>query len=135
MYTVQFGSYTLPMVRDLYNWFEEYVEIMLDPKQVDMETLHEILSNKSNLSIIKIFDDDNKLVAISDHIFTEYDSLNRIPQYTVCFYNEFGVREKQYVDVIVAHIKKPTSETSIRKMQSDMEYIAIMADIDIDEEE
>ena len=55
MYTVQFGSYTLPMVRDLYNWFEEYVEIMLDPKQVDMETLHEILSNKSNLSIIKIF--------------------------------------------------------------------------------
>ncbi len=134
MYTVQFGEYTLPLVRDLYNWFEDYVEIMIDPAQVDMETVHQILSSANNLAIIKIFDDDNKLVAISDHIFTEYDSINRVPKYTVGYYNEFGVREKQYVDVIVAHIKKPTTETSMRKIKSDMEYIAIMSDIDMDEE-
>lgn len=134
MYTVYFGDYQFDMLDGMYNWQDEYLEVWLPSESTDLNTIDSILSNASNLQNIYIYDEFDKLIAKSEKKYTEYDYIKRIPKYQIDMYSPEGIREPQYVEAVEVRIRRPSADTKLTKMQATMEYMAIMSDIDIDEE-
>lgn len=134
MYTVYFGDYQFDMLDGMYNWQDEYLEVWLPSESTDLNTIDSILSNASNLQNIYIYDEFDKLIAKSEKKYTEYDYIKRIPKYQIDMYSPEGIREPQYVEAVEVCIRRPSADTKLTKMQATMEYMAIMSDIDIDEE-
>lgn len=134
MYTVYFGDYQFDMLDGMYNWQDEYLEVWLPSESTDLNTIDSILSNASNLQNIYIYDEFDKLIAKSEKKYTEYDYIKRIPKYQIDIYSPEGIREPQYVEAVEVRIRRPSADTKLTKMQATMEYMAIMSDIDIDEE-
>lgn len=134
MYTVYFGDYQFDMLDGMYNWQDEYLEVWLPSESTDLNTIDSILSNASNLQNIYIYDEFDKLIAKSEKKYTEYDYIKRIPKYQIDMYSPEGIREPQYVEAVEVRIRRPSADTKLTKIQATMEYMAIMSDIDIDEE-
>lgn len=134
MYTVYFGDYQFDMLDGMYNWQDEYLEVWLPSESTDLNTIDSILSNANNLQNIYIYDEFDKLIAKSEKKYTEYDYIKRIPKYQIDMYSPEGIREPRYVEAVEVRIRRPSTDTKLTKMQATMEYMAIMSDIDIDEE-
>ncbi len=135
MYTVQFGDYELDMLPGAYMVMEEFLEITIPAEDLSLDYVESIIQDRNNLQLIQIFDARPVLVAKFEKIYTEYGSLVKNPHYLIERFDGEGNLNEKYGDVITIRVTKSTIDTTISKMQSDMEYIAIMSDIDIDEEE
>lgn len=131
---VYFGEYAFTMFQTTYNLGDTYVDIYLSNKNTSLDEIESVVQSPKNLKEIKIFDSQQALVIKFNNKFTVYDSLCTIPSFKYAEYNNNGEREPQYTKVIKLTLKMPTPESELQKMQATMEYMAIMSDIDIDEE-
>lgn len=129
--TVYFGEYNLPMFKTYYNLGDTYLDIYLSSKDISLDYIENIVQFPKNLKHIQILDEEQQPVIKFDNKFTVYDTLCVLPFFK---YGEDEEHQPLYTKVIKLTLIKPTPETAFQQMQATMEYIAIMSDIDIDEE-
>jgi len=133
-YTIYFGDIELPMIKDAYNLQETFLEVMLPTEGMSIDYIDSIVSNRNNLKLIRIYDEFDRLVVRLENRYTEYDYVTKQLKYQISMYNERGEREPQYIPVIKVRVNTPSADSRVDRLQATMEYMAIMADIDINEE-
>lgn len=134
MYKVYFGEYGFDMFPGAYSDMGDSLSVTLDGKQASLDYIEKIVSNKNNLKLIQIFDPRPALITKFNNRYTEFDKLEVNPNYLISRYDDQGNLDEKYGDAIIITLRRPTVESILQKMQSDLEYMAIISDIDIDSE-
>lgn len=133
MYTVSFGDYNFDMFPGAYMELENELEVTIDGQNMSLDYIDSILQNPANLQLITISDPRPMVVARFQN-YIEVVSITKNPHYQTQKFDGEGNLDEKYGDAIIIRIRKPSINTTVSKMQATMEYIAIMSDIDIDEE-
>ena len=118
-----------------HNGAPEQIIISLFPEQKSLDELYEIFDNSNILDTITITSKDEHDLM---HTFQHYKILEdfkveREGAYTEG-YTEQGEYYKYTSPVVTIILRRPNANDKLPQMEATMEYIAIMADIDIDEE-
>lgn len=133
-YKVFFGEESFDMIAGAYMVMDDYVQITIPGDGIGLDYLEEVLRNKDNLKSVRIYDGRPELVVQFDQ-YTEFGGLEKDPHYELQKYDGEGKLAPIFGDAIRITIRKPQMIDKFNKLEATMEYIAIMADIDIDEEE
>ena len=132
-YKVYFGDIEFDMISGAYMVMDDYIEITIPGEGISLDYVESILRDKENLKLIRIYDGRPELVAKFDE-YTEFGRLEKDPHYQLQKFTGDGQLEPIYGDAIKITARKPEMVDLLNKYEATMEYIAIMADIDIDEE-
>ncbi len=134
MYTVRFGDYELNMFPAAYIVEDDYLQITIPADNLSLDYVESIIKNQNNLQLIQISDGRPGPLVKFEKIYTEFDRLEKNPHYMIQRFDEDGNLNEKYGDAIIITVRKPTINSKLSQMQATMEYMAIMSDIDIDEE-
>ena len=134
MYTVQFGDYELDMFPGAYMVGNEELEITIPGDNLSLDYVESIVSDRNNLQSIIISDARPMVVAKFEKIYTEFDRLEKNPHYMTQKYDGDGNLDEKYGDAIIIRLSKPTISSKLSQIRATVEYMAIMTDVDIDEE-
>lgn len=132
-YTVYFGEQSFDMLPGSYMVGDKELEITIFSEGLSLDNVESVVRNKENLKLIRIYDGRANLVARFDQ-YTAFGRLEKNPYYLLQTYDEQGLYNPVYGEVIKIVVKKPEVIDQLNKYEATMEYIAIMADIDISEE-
>ena len=101
-----------------------------------IEELERVFSNPYNTQCIKIMDKEHHNIMATLYDYIVIDNIQK--EYQAVYYEGYNTEKNCYevltTDLIKISLRKQTAEDRVPQMEATMEYIAIMADIDIDEE-
>ena len=101
-----------------------------------VEDLEKIFNNPHNIQCIKIMDKEHNNIMATLYDYIVIDNIQK--EYKAVYYEGYNIEKNYYevltTDLIKITLRKQTAEDRVPQMEATMEYIAIMADIDIDEE-
>lgn len=102
---------------------------------VNMEELEQVLKNTNNTQriIVKSWHDDAIALIIEGYVEIKY--IHKNFDSTIGYEIINGVRTPVLSDTIELELRRMGAETRFNHIQSNLEYLAIMSDVDIDEEE
>lgn len=132
-YTVYFGEQSFDMVPGAYMVDNEQLEITIFGENLSLDYVENIVRNKENLKLIRIFNNKSSLVTRFNK-YTEFERLEKNPHYLLQTYSDEGEYNPIYGETIRIIVRTPKITDQFNKLEATMEYMAIMADIDIDEE-
>jgi len=133
VYTVHFGDYVFEMVPNGYVIMEEkYIEIDLVANDLKLDYIEQIISNPENTKVIKLYFDDSLISTFTKYNY--YERILKLPHQMLSDYDQDGNPIEVDTDIIKVTIRTARASDTLNQIQATMEYIAIMADIDIDEE-
>ena len=109
--------------------------LYLFPENQSLDTFDKIFQNPDNLQEIRITDSNKQQIYDTLRGFKYLVSIGR--EYQGAYhdgYDDNGEYYKITSDLVKILLRRESPEDAIPKMQATMEYMAIMSDIDIDEE-
>lgn len=130
MYKVYYGEYEFEMIAGAYMQYNDTLEITIYGEGISLDYVENIVKNIDNLKEIKIYDDRPQLVAKFNK-YTAFDKLEKNPHYLLRKYDDEGNLNETYGEVIIITTKVPEMRDELMQVKSDMEYIAIMTDVDL----
>ena len=118
-----------------YGYGDQDMFIKIYSENHSLEELEAVFSNPNNLTYMEITDANHQNLFAKLYNFTILKYVAK--EYHSIYYegyNDDGQYIKLVTDLFKIELRKPTIEDKLPQYEATMEYIAIMADIDIDEE-
>ena len=123
----------IKMPEDMYSYGASQVRIFMFPENRTLEDLELLLGKSENTHRIQILSRDKETVHATLNGYTTLHNLEK--RYKEAYRKEYD-NEGNYnvytTDLFIVELRKPSADDLMPKFQSDLEYIAIMSDIDID---
>jgi len=132
---IYFGDYSYYLMSSRWNslYDDNVFRCDIQP-DVNIDQLEKVLKNSNNTKRIIVKTHHDNAVALVLENFIELQNIHKHFDRTIGYEIKDGVRVPILSDVIEIELKQMGTETRIQHLQSNMEYMAIMADIDINEE-
>ena len=113
----------------------EECTIYFYPEGATLEEVEAIFQDVNNTKRIQTTDLEGHSVYNTLDNYTIVSNIRKLYHEIVYkYYDEAGVYHEKYSDIFSVSLRKPTADDAIPKIQATMEYMAIMTDVDIDEE-
>lgn len=135
-YTVKFGSVKYDMLPNGFEVYKDRIVIRIFGTNVSVDEMEEQLSNPSNLKLIEMFlEEGGTTTALGKYTqFNILHDIRKTPNVELQRYSEDMLLERETFDQIEITIRTIEPADIVPKIQSDLEYIAILSDIDLDED-
>lgn len=121
---------------NMFSFGPDQVRVYVFPEDRTLEDLEAIFQNAKLTYQLHFWDREKENMYANLRGYTIL--LNLEKKYQEAYrkeYDENGEYQIYTTDLFVVTLKKPDAEDMLPQFQANLEYIAIMADIDIDEEE
>lgn len=131
MYKVKFNTYEFPLIEGGYSVLPEQAEFKINAEMLSLAAVEEVVENPANLEKIYLIDEEKEepVEVISD--LTAVKSLRKIYDYTTGVYDDEGQFIEETFIIIDVVVGVPGLKEAVKKNSADIEYIAIMTDIEL----
>ena len=133
---IKLGEYKLKIIRSGYGYGSDKMFFLLFPEERTLEEIENIIKNPKNTKKIIISDKEEKDIYLILEGFCEVDNVEK--QYQGAYYTNVNEEDESsetfFTDIYRITLNKNTIPSQLTKFQSDLEYVAIMSDIDLDED-
>ena len=134
---IKLGEHKLKIVRSAYGYGSDKLFFLLFPEGRTLEEIEDIIKNPKNTKKIIISDREEKDIYLILEGFCEVDNVEK--QYQGAYYTNINEEnessETLFTDIYRITLNKNSIPSQITKFQSDLEYVAIMSNIDINTDE
>lgn len=132
MYKVKFNTYEFPLIEGGYGVLPEQAEFKINAENLSLAAVEEVVENPANLNKIYLIDTEKAEPVEVITGLTAVKSLRKIYDYESGVYNEEGEFVEEQFVIIDVVVGVPGLEETVEKNTADIEYIAIMSDIELE---
>lgn len=133
MYQIQLGSIIYDLIPSGYGHYDDKLTAQIYAENIPLTEVEEVLSNVSNVDHIEIIDKDRKEVVEAFNGYEVLESIRKdfdvVVETTINEETQESTEVK--ADVIAFVLTKPSIEQTVAKNTADIEYIAVMSDIEL----
>ena len=125
----------IKMPEGMWSRGNDQIRIYIFPEGRTVEEVEQIFKDVDKTHSFKITDKEENFIFSSVMGHTVFHSIEKL--YKEAFrteYNEKGEPQIYTTDLFVVVLRKPSADDLMPKFQSDLEYVAILSDIDLDED-
>lgn len=131
---ITLGEYKLKITTGGFGYGDDKLFFFLFPEDKTLEEIEAILKNPKNTKRIIVSDKEEQNIFA---ILENYCNISNIEKlYNYAYYKHFdssGNLIEAYTDLYKIKLSRSTVPGQLNQVQSDLEYIAILSDIDLDE--
>ena len=132
---ITLGDNKLKIVSGGFGYGPDQLFFLLFPEEKTLEEIETIIKNPKNTKKIIISDKEEQSIYATLENYCEVTNIEKKFQEAYYFeYDKQGNVKEYYTDIYKIILRKSTVPSQLTKLQSDLEYVAIMSDIDIDED-